>query len=566
MKSKTYKRATALAAASVLVGSAIVPVAAAPAETPEKFSDVPTSSSHYETILEARALGIMTGYGDSTFKPDQKLNRGNVAKAFGKYVVAKSGLTLEEYVVEHNISKVENFTDVPDDWVDKELVTYSKIVKDAGIFKGSNNQLEASKLMPRDQIAEVLVRAFGFSDQEGDPGISDTDQSGYAKSIEIIYENGISNANPYRPLESTSRGQFASFLVRAYKVAEELDPQSPYPFPVESVHDIEDITITVGEKPDLPETVGVTLESGVTTIKAVKWNTNNLAADEIGTYKIIGDVADTDLTASVQVVVKKPTYTEPVTISASNNVIMFRSEELSDSALDLSNYKFNGGPMPVGTTIELFKDGGMMITLETPEEVPEDTEYTIEFSKNVKTKSGKIFANDAIEATNGTEEPVNFTMKGKFYDNVPPRLISAHYIVPSADSETTGTIQLTFSEEMAPLYQSLGDFDPDHDLYKYRERLNHYNSRHIQDDLILKVGGTEIDVSHIYVENGKFYIDISPLDIDQSSTVTIVPEGKDNEALVIKDDSLGSNPAVAPVTKTITKEDVVIIEPIGDLE
>src|SRR5690606_39428306 len=130
-----------------------------------------------------------TGYGDSTFKPDQKLNRGNVAKAFGKYVVAKSGLTLEEYVVEHNISKVENFTDVPDDWVDKELVTYSKIVKDAGIFKGSNNQLEASKLMPRDQIAEVLVRAFGFSDQEGDPGISDTDQSGYAKSIEIIYEN-----------------------------------------------------------------------------------------------------------------------------------------------------------------------------------------------------------------------------------------------------------------------------------------------------------------------------------------------------------------------------------------
>ncbi|EMR06514.1 Endo-1,4-beta-xylanase A precursor [Bhargavaea cecembensis DSE10] len=569
MKTKTSKKATVFAAASALVGSAIVPVAAAPAETPEKFSDVPTSSSHYETILEARALGIMTGYGDSTFKPDQKLNRGNVAKAFGKYVVAKSGLTLEEYVEANNISEVENFTDVPDDWVDEELVTYSKIVKEAGIFKGANNKLNASKLMPRDQIAEVLVRAFGFEDQEGDPGISDTDQSGYAKSIETIYENGISNANPYRPFESTSRGQFASFLVRAYKVAEGLDPQSPYPFPVESVHSLDDITITVGETPELPETVGVTLESGVTTTKAVEWNTNDLATDEIETYTITGDVVDTDLMASVQVVVKKPTYTEPVSVDANNNVIVFESEELSDSALDLSNYTFNGGPMPSGTTIELLKNGGMTITLEAPEKILKDTEYTIEFSKNVKTKSGDIFANNAKEANNGAEEPINFTVNGKFHDNVPPTLVSGQYVVYSSDTETTDAMLLTFSEKLAPLYYNRNGLthENDYDLIVSLIILEGYNSLHKQDDLVLTVDGTEVNITSLGVEeNGQVYIEFPKMDINHTSTITVVPEGKDNEALVLTDDSVNKNPVVAPATITVTKDDIFIVEPLEPAE
>ncbi|EMR07934.1 Parasporal protein [Bhargavaea cecembensis DSE10] len=444
MKKTTYRRFTAAAGASALMGSVIVPAAAAPQETAKAFSDVPESSSHYETILEARALGIMTGYGDSTFKPDQKLNRGNVAKAFGKYVVAKSGMELEEYIEEHHISDVENFTDVPDAWPDKELVTYSKIVKKAGIFRGANNKLNASKLMPRDQIAEVLVRAFGFEDQQGAPGIPDTEQSGYAKSIEIIYENGVSNANPYHPLNKTSRAQFASFLVRAYKVAEGLDPQRPYPFPVESVHSLDDIAIIVGEKPELPETVGVTLKSGVTTTKAVEWNTNQLATDEIGTYTIIGDVADTDLTASVEVIVKKPTYRQPLSIRSNNNVIEidFHEHPMTESAFDPANYKLNDGPLPSGTKIESVdsrvKDSRIKITLPMPQEViPDDIKYTFEITQNVKTQTGHIIVGNSIPANTGIEEPVNASVTGYFKDNVAPTLVSANYVIPTADSDAT---------------------------------------------------------------------------------------------------------------------------------
>ncbi|SEJ63177.1 S-layer homology domain-containing protein [Bhargavaea ginsengi] len=233
MATKTYKKFLTGAATAAMVVSAVAPVAAQGQDVADQanssFSDIGPSSSHYTNVIEARELGFLSGYTDGTFKPNKDLNRGDVAKMLGKYVVASSGLTLDEYVAANNIADVENFSDVPNTAKDQELVTYSKIVKDAGIFQGSNNNLMATKLMPRDQIAAVLVRAFDLKDKEGATEVEDGANSGYVDEIEILLENGVSNANPYRPFETTSRAQFASFLVRAYKVSEGLDPSQPLP-------------------------------------------------------------------------------------------------------------------------------------------------------------------------------------------------------------------------------------------------------------------------------------------------------------------------------------------------
>ncbi|MET3576960.1 S-layer homology domain-containing protein [Bhargavaea ullalensis] len=183
------------------------------------YKDVSKSSSHYGNILRAKELGLMTGYGDGTFKPNQQLNRGNVVKALGKYAVKQSGLSLDQYMKTYNIARVENFSDVPNNAPDQELVKYSKIVKDLGIFTGSDNKLLAGRAITRDQMAEVLVRTFAFQDLKGKPVIKDTGKSAYAKSIEILYENGITVANPYRPHATTSRAQLATFLVRSYDKA-----------------------------------------------------------------------------------------------------------------------------------------------------------------------------------------------------------------------------------------------------------------------------------------------------------------------------------------------------------
>ncbi|MET3575411.1 S-layer homology domain-containing protein [Bhargavaea ullalensis] len=217
MKTNRHNKLAVATATTAMVASAVVPVAAAPADNSDSpFTDVPKTSSHFDNIVRANELGIMTGYDDKSFKPNKLLNRGDVTKALGKFVVAQSGMTRDEYVKSKNINAVENFTDVPDNSRDPELVVYSKIVKEAKIFEGSNNNLMATRLIKRDQMAEVLVRAFGFEDKEGDTVIKDAGDSAYAKSIEILYENGITDQNPYRPLSSTSRAQFATFLVRSY--------------------------------------------------------------------------------------------------------------------------------------------------------------------------------------------------------------------------------------------------------------------------------------------------------------------------------------------------------------
>lgn len=308
MATKTYKKFLTGAATAAMVASAVAPVAAQGQDVADKadnsFSDIGPSSSHYVNVMEARELGFLSGYPDGKFQPNKKLNRGDVTKMLGKYVVASSGMSLNEYVEEHKIADVPNFTDVPDDARDQELVTYSKIVKDAGIFQGSNNNLMATKLMPRDQIAAVLVRAFDLKDDTSvDTEVEDGANSGYVKEIEILLENEVSNANPYRPSETTSRAQFASFLVRAYKVSEGWDPGEVLP-EIEAVNKLDDITIKVGQSPSLPATVGITYDNGSTGTAAVEWDTSKLDNNKEGTYKLTGDVAGTDLEATVNVIVE----------------------------------------------------------------------------------------------------------------------------------------------------------------------------------------------------------------------------------------------------------------------
>lgn len=585
MKTNTYKRFVTATAASVLVVSAVAPVGAADQEkqtgysysdvwehdSKSPFSDVPFYSSHLLNIMDAKEIGIMTGYNDGTFKPDQKLNRGNVVKAFGKYLVGKSGLGLEEYVQEHSINEVENFVDVPDDWADSELVTYSKIVKKAGIFKGSNNKLQAEKLMPRDQIAEVLVRAFDLQDQEGTAIVTDIEQSGYAKSIEIVIENGVSNVRAYRPLEATSRGQFASFMVRAYKVSEGLDPQAPYPFPVESIGDLPDITVNSGETPELPETVKITLASGIKLSAFVKWNMENFIKDEIGSYTLTGEIAGSDQSASINVIVRNPEYQRVRNISVEDNVIKISyPHNIGDAASDRSSYRLNGKELPSETRIWRDREGNVEITIPKPQQtIPTDIEYKFEITQNVQTKDGDIIVDNAYAANKGTEEPVNVSVTGVFLDNVAPTLVSADYVVQTADDKTSSKIQLTFSEELAPIFltdlSGIDTAEPEGEYMWFRIE-NDERFEQLQDDFALKVNGTEAKVEMAHedwgsiVDGNKLYFYIPETRIDRDSTITIVPEGKENKEMKVRDTSAGRNPA-APVTKTITKENVVVITP-----
>ena len=145
---KVNKKFIASATSAALVASAIVPVASA-----ASFSDI-ENNTHKEAILALAEAGIISGYTDGTFKPNAQVTRGNVTKLLGKWLVS------EGYEIPEDYKTVERFTDVPVTHADQELVQFAALVKDYGVFNGSNGQLQQSGDMTRQQMAAVLVRAM----------------------------------------------------------------------------------------------------------------------------------------------------------------------------------------------------------------------------------------------------------------------------------------------------------------------------------------------------------------------------------------------------------------------
>lgn len=189
------------------------------------YKDVHVEDTHFQNITEARTLGLMSGYPDNTFAPYQKLTRANVVKALGKYIEQENGQT----VADTDLSGVEPFLDVPPDYRDPELYMYSLLVKKEGVFQGSNNRLMPENPIQRQQIAQVIVRAFDLQDMpdkrsrilDNKQAFSDAER----RAIDILSKHDVTTVERFRPSETTYRGQLASFLVAAFHAShEELPP------------------------------------------------------------------------------------------------------------------------------------------------------------------------------------------------------------------------------------------------------------------------------------------------------------------------------------------------------
>lgn len=214
MKQK-YSKWVVGAASAALVASAIVPVASA-----ASFSDI-ESSDHKEAILALADAKIVAGYTDGTFKPNAVVTRGNVTKFLGKWLVS------ENYEIPTDYATEARFTDLPTTAPDKELLQYAALVKDAGVFKGSNNQLMHTNNMNREQMAVVLVRAIktvynvdlvaDYKESDFKSTITDLDKATATENREAIIAleyAGLTNVKAFNPKNTLTRGQFASFLHR----------------------------------------------------------------------------------------------------------------------------------------------------------------------------------------------------------------------------------------------------------------------------------------------------------------------------------------------------------------
>ena len=212
---KTNKKWFISATAIAVVACAVTPMASA-----ASFTDI-EGNTHREAILALADQKIVGGYPDGTFKPNAVVTRGHVTKFLGKWLVA------EKYTIPADYHVKARFTDLATTTGDKELLQYAALVKDADVFKGSNNQLLYKNNMSREQMAVVLVRAIKqvydidlialYKQQNFQTALTDISQLASVESRESIIAlefASITKVTQFNPKNTVTRGQFASFLHR----------------------------------------------------------------------------------------------------------------------------------------------------------------------------------------------------------------------------------------------------------------------------------------------------------------------------------------------------------------
>lgn len=191
-------------------------------------------NTHEKAIKQLYEQDIIGGYSDGTYKPDANITRSQVVRLLGRFIVGQG------YEIPEDALTDDRFEDVPIK-SDEELLQLSALLYEEGIFQGASGYLNPNNKMQRQHMAVVIVRMM--HDVFGRDLIADYKHRGFKTSITDIHKAidnekqeaitaleyaGITVVKQFNPTDTVTRGQFASFLVRALQVAQiEKEPDLP---------------------------------------------------------------------------------------------------------------------------------------------------------------------------------------------------------------------------------------------------------------------------------------------------------------------------------------------------
>ncbi|MGG1480080.1 S-layer homology domain-containing protein [Bacillus smithii] len=210
MKKKNFAGALAFAA---LLASAI-PAFAADSD----FRDVPKSSYAYSAIVELAERGVVSGYSDGTFHPNETVTRGQFAGMIARAFNLPKGSS--------------HFKDVP-----KSKALYEEISKaaDAGIIKGTGGNFYPDRPVTRADMAVMLDRAMnlkGNFKEEGNLKFKDNVPAYALESVKRMVSYGVIQGKTngtFAPGEYADRASSSVLVSRALQVIErnETNPSNP---------------------------------------------------------------------------------------------------------------------------------------------------------------------------------------------------------------------------------------------------------------------------------------------------------------------------------------------------
>jgi len=174
--------------------------------TPSVFSDI--ANHGLKNYIEQAALdGIIGGYADGTFKPDQKLTRVQAVSI----IVSALGLKTDE---------VAPFGDIGN-YADKTKADINAAYK-YGIIKGNKGNFNPTDLVTRAQLALMIERAYGSITGKVYTASTKAPYSDFGNynaevvnAISMLHELDVATGyqGKFMPSNSTTRAQAAKMIV-----------------------------------------------------------------------------------------------------------------------------------------------------------------------------------------------------------------------------------------------------------------------------------------------------------------------------------------------------------------
>lgn len=208
-KTKTSRASKTIIAAVLASSGAVYTIPMDTANAAPTFSDVPVTNSHHDNIMKIYAKGVIKGYSDGTFRPNERVTRGQAAKMLANML---------DLDTNPNSVPDPHFSDVSRH--DDHYGPIAALVSE-GIFGGySDGTFKPYETLTRGQMAKILVRGYGFevSSKLGTQFTDVQPNTSNAYYIQTLLDLKITQGTTpttYSPYSALTRGQMATFLVRA---------------------------------------------------------------------------------------------------------------------------------------------------------------------------------------------------------------------------------------------------------------------------------------------------------------------------------------------------------------
>lgn len=201
----------ATATAAVMVATIAAPI---PADAAAKsFKDIPKSHAYYKEITEMAKQGIISGYEDGTFKPNQQISRKHASA-----LISRATPDLPT-------GKALKFKDIKD--TNPYLKDITKLINNKLLIPKTVNGVitfEPDKPLTRGEMAKILYEAYDLKELGYDTNRNVFKDKGilqYQREANALHNAGITTGyedGTFRENETLSRAHYAVFMYRAAKV------------------------------------------------------------------------------------------------------------------------------------------------------------------------------------------------------------------------------------------------------------------------------------------------------------------------------------------------------------